>query len=238
MAAMRKASLHPAAMALLLAAMAQVHNGRKRSRLEQELDGLLAAGSDWELTMLGWIEFGPMNRELAAQMKSLYQRSSLVREGLAKFFDQLLGVGERRRKIKVLIRALGAELAGLDDDPPEGARLADTVRDLKRLLMFLGCEEHCARIAASMRSAPVDADAVLRILIRMIDQFWLYPEWIENEARALSLDEDDVFRLARRFLGLTKLLAEPCFRDQDQRKQVVEALEGFITTRADEESQK
>jgi type III secretion system TyeA family effector delivery regulator len=235
MISLRGASLPPAAMALVLARMAQVYRGKIRSRLEKELDELLESGSDWALAMLSWIEFGSISRDMGAQMKALYQRSSLVREGLAKFFEEMMQIADRRRKIKVLIRALGAELSGMEDALPEGARLAATVLDLKRLFIFLGCEEHCAVIASAMRSGIVDGEAILRLLIRMIDQCWLYPDWIQEEAVKFALDSADIFQLARQFLGMAKILPEPCFRDEDQRRQIIEALETYITKYIDSE---
>lgn len=220
-----KAALHPSASALLLAAMAQQHRpGKKRSRLDDALGELIGDGTDWEPSMLGWLEFGPMDREQMAQLKALYQRSDAVRQGLSAFFQKLRGVSQRRRKLKVLIRALGAELSGCDDDPAEGTRLAAVVRDLKRLLMFIGCEEQCARIARGLGHPVVEADTVLGFLIRLIDQAWLYADWIAADCAELELGEARAYQLARGITGVVKMLPDPCFRDEDQRRQMVEAL--------------
>lgn len=225
---MKKAGLAPAAQALLLAAMAQQHRvGRRRRQLEEALDELLAGGTDWELALLGWVEFGAINQEAMSELKSLYQRTSMVRQGLARFLQQLAGVGQRRRKIKVLIRALGAELAGGSETAPDGARLVSVVRDLKRLLIFLGCEEQCAHIAAGLGTPGVDGEVILKLLIRMIDEAWLFPDWIGEEAKAISLDPCMGFKLGRGFTWLTKRLPEPCFRDEEQRKQILETLAAF-----------
>ncbi|TWG84965.1 type III secretion system TyeA family effector delivery regulator [Cupriavidus gilardii J11] len=224
-----KAELHPAAMALVLAAMAEQHRpGRRRTRLEDRLAKQLGSGRDWELAMLGWLEFGAMQPELMTQLKNLYQRAGVVQQGLAAFFAELSGVGDRRRKVKVLIRALGAELAGLDDDPPEGVRLAAVVRDLKRLLIFLGCEEQCARIAIGLGQPTVETDAVLGLLIRMIDQGWLYADWLQAACEAIPLEPRRGFKLARDINRMVKLLPDPCFRDDDHRDQVLSALAEFI----------
>lgn len=225
LSAMGKAALNPSASALLLAAMAQQHRaGRKRSRLDDALGELIGDGTDWELSMLGWLEFGPMDREQMAQLKALYQRTDVVRQGLSSFFQKLTGVSQRRRKLKVLIRALGAELSGCDDDPAEGTRLAAVVRDLKRLLMFIGCEEQCARIARGLGEPIVEADTVLGFLIRLIDQAWLYADWIAADCAEQKLGDARAYRLARGITGLVKMLPDPCFRDEDQRRQMVEAL--------------
>ncbi|QQE08673.1 TyeA family type III secretion system gatekeeper subunit [Cupriavidus sp. ISTL7] len=227
-AAIERSELHPAAMALLLAAMAQQHRpGRKRSRLEEALERRLGASGDWELAMLGWLEFGAMTPELMSQLKSLYQRAGVVQQGMAAFLDQLAGIGERRRKVKVLIRALGAELSGIEDDAAEGIKLAAVVRDLKRLLVFLGCEEQCGRIARALGEPPVEPDTVLRLLIRMVDQPWLYHDWIRGEIEGMQLGRERGFKLARDITRLAKLLPEPCFRDDDHRQQVLAALNEF-----------
>ncbi|MCT9070537.1 TyeA family type III secretion system gatekeeper subunit [Cupriavidus gilardii] len=227
-AAIERSELHPAAMALLLAAMAQQHRpGRKRSRLEEALERRLGASGDWELAMLGWLEFGAMTPELMSQLKSLYQRAGVVQQGMAAFLDQLAGIGERRRKVKVLIRALGAELSGIEDDAAEGIKLAAVVRDLKRLLVFLGCEEQCGRIARALGEPPVEPDTVLRLLIRMVDQPWLYHDWIRGEIEGMQLGRERGFKLARDITRLAKLLPEPCFRDDDHRQQVLTALNEF-----------
>lgn len=227
--ALDKSSLNPAAMALVLAAMAEQHRpGRRRGRLEQRLGQLLGKGTDWELGLFGWLEFGAMTPELMAQLKGLYQRASVVEQGLAAFFAQLSGVADRRRKVKVLIRALGAELAGLDDDPPEGVRLAAVVRDLKRLLIFLGCEEQCQRIAGALGDPPLPPDEVLGLLIRMIDQVWLYADWLASECQRMQLAADRAFKLCRQLRRVIKLLPDPCFRDDEQRQQVLEALTEWL----------
>lgn len=227
-AAIERSELHPAAMALLLAAMAEQHRpGRKRSRLEEALERRLGASGDWELAMLGWLEFGAMTPELMSQLKSLYQRAGVVQQGMAAFLDQLAGIGERRRKVKVLIRALGAELSGIDDDAAEGIKLAAVVRDLKRLLIFLGCEEQCGRIARALSEPPVEPDSVLRLLIRMVDQPWLYHDWIRGEVDGMELGRERGFKLVRDITRLVKLLPEPCFRDDDHRQQVLTALNEF-----------
>jgi type III secretion system TyeA family effector delivery regulator len=225
LSAIGKARLHPSASALLLAAMAQQHRpGKKRSRLEDALGELIGEGTDWELSMLGWLEFGPMNREQMSQLKALYQRTDVVRQGLSNFFQKLVGVAQRRRKLKVLIRALGAELSGCDDDPAEGMRLAAVVRDLKRLLMFMGCEEQCARIARGLGEPAVETDTVLGFLIRLIDQAWLYADWVAAECAELRLGDARGYQLVRGITGMVKMLPDPCFRDEEQRRQMVEAL--------------
>jgi type III secretion system TyeA family effector delivery regulator len=225
LSAMSKAALHPSASALLLAAMAQQHRpGKKRSRLDDALGELIGDGTDWELSMLGWLEFGPMNREQMSQLKALYQRTDVVRQGLSNFFQKLIGVAQRRRKLKVLIRTLGAELSGCDDDPAEGMRLATVVRDLKRLLMFVGCEEQCARIARGLGEPVVETDTVLGFLIRLIDQSWLYADWVAAECAELKLADARRYQLARGITGVVKMLPDPCFRDEEQRRQMVEAL--------------
>jgi type III secretion system TyeA family effector delivery regulator len=122
---------------------------------------------------------------------------------------------------------LGAELSGIEDEPAEGERLGCVVRDLKRLLMFLGCEEQCADIARSLGEPTVEADSVLGLLIRLIDQSWIYPDWFANEAARLKLEPVRAFKLGRGLAAVLKLLPEPCFRDDAQRKQTLEALASF-----------
>ncbi|MBY4897874.1 TyeA family type III secretion system gatekeeper subunit [Cupriavidus sp. AU9028] len=229
LAALDKAELHPAAMALVLAAMAQQHRpGRRRSRLEAALDQWLEGEEDWRLEMLGWLEFGNgLRGELRAQLKTLYQNCSAIEQGLASFFAGLLGIGERRRKIKVLIRALGAELGGSEDERAEGTHLAAVVRDLKRLLIFLGFEEQCGRIAHGLGPPEVDGDLVLRFLLELIDQSWLYADWLEQGVDGLELGQERGYRLMRELAKLCKLLPEPCYRDEDHRQQVLTVLQAY-----------
>lgn len=224
-----KAELHPAAMALVLAAMAQQHRpGRRRSRLEAALEQWIDGEEDWRLEMLGWLEFGDgLRGELRSQLKSLYQNCGAIEAGLASFFASLIGMGERRRKIKVLIRSLGAELGGSEDDPAQGVHLAAVVRDLKRLLIFLGFEEQCARIAHGLGPPQVEGDDVLRFLLELIDQSWLYADWLEQGVDGLELGEERGYRLMRELARLCKLLPEPCYRDEDHRQHVLDVIQAY-----------
>ncbi|CAG9185916.1 TyeA family type III secretion system gatekeeper subunit [Cupriavidus pampae] len=229
MRSLRRKSLQPAAMALIVSSLAlNCPPGRRRMRLDRELDRILSDGSDWDFGLLGWLEFGTIDQNYTTQMKALYQRAMTSTGELAKFFDRLRKVPHRRKKIGILIEALGAELSGLENDPPEGAHLAAVIKDLRRLLVFLGFDEACGAIVMHCDTPGLTDDFILHLVIRMIDQFSIYDEWIENQLTEVELTKERKITLLHELIRLFKMFPDTCFRDPDQRKQIVDAIQAAI----------
>ncbi|WP_053064147.1 TyeA family type III secretion system gatekeeper subunit [Caballeronia mineralivorans] len=226
LAALRNAGLDDGAIGLLLAAMLGSRSGgTRRKRLEDALNALID-GEGWSMNLFGWLEFGPRTSSMMRHLKQLYQRTTKDEQGLSHWMMELKGSRDRRRKIKVLLRALGFDLSA-DGETAQDIRLAAVVSDLKRLLIFLGLEEQCGLIARALAVPDFDGERVLEGILKVVDQAWLYPDWVKAHTVELGLDVVAGLSYARHVTQLVKLLPEPCFRDEQQREHIVETLRTF-----------
>jgi len=230
MRSLRRKSTPQAAMVLVISGLAMsCPPGRRRTQLDRELEKLLADGTEWELRLLGWLELGTVDERFVQQMKALYQCAAAGHSELSKFFDRMLKVSDRKKKIRILIQALGADLSGVDSDPVQGTHLASVIRDLRRLLHFLGFDEACNSIARQFDVSGLTEDFILRLVIRMIDQFSIYPEWIANQLSEVPLTPANKEQFMHELIRLFKLFPDACFRDLEQRGHLIDAVQNAIT---------
>ena len=222
------ADLPPGAAALVFAALAgRSASGSARRRYFDDMLDAQLADDDWQLNLLSWIEFGGGASVALPELKLLYQSAMQPDQPLAAWFKELRGLADRRRKLRALIRALGFSLSA-DGEVLEGEHLAAVVTDLKRLLIFFGMEEQCAQLAACMPMPRPQADDVFAMLLEMIDESWIYEGWLQERFRTLRVNVKISPRFAYRLRRLVQALPEPCFREDEQREQIVEALESLI----------
>ncbi|MDR6201310.1 type III secretion system TyeA family effector delivery regulator [Paraburkholderia graminis] len=220
---LRDAGLSDGTIALVLASLHARANGGRRKRLSDAMEALLAEETDWAMELFGLLELGPHTAGTAAELKQLYQRASDGMTGLSRWLGELKKARDRHAKIKALLRVLGLELsdsgAGTSDE-----RLGATVMDLKRLLIFLGIEEQCEYIAQSLDTAGVDGERMLSSVLSMVDETFLYPDWIRDEARTLGLSPERAVTYCQHMLQVVKMLPMPCFNEADQRSQMIDTL--------------
>ncbi|MFW8695695.1 hypothetical protein ACOI9Y_34530, partial [Mesorhizobium japonicum] len=93
----------------------------------------------------------------------LYQRATSRRPRLLQWFEEFRKLQDRQRKLKALIRTLAFELSA--EGPATGSQLGAVISDLKRILLFLGMEDHCHRAARTLDIDGVDGDAVVQTLL-------------------------------------------------------------------------
>ncbi|MEX3956745.1 type III secretion system gatekeeper subunit SctW [Trinickia sp. EG282A] len=229
---MRRAKFDAGEMALVLAAClgGGKLDEKARRRLEDALSTVMES-EEWVLLLFNHLEFGAAGRAGLTELRELYRRASAQRPRLAQWFEQLRGLADRKRKLKTLIRALAFELSA--EGPATGAQLAAVIGDLKRILQFLGMEDHCERLARSLHSADVDGDTVLGLLIDAVQEVWLDKSWIADRTGALINDETQQYVLVQRLNEVAKLLPDDCFNDGDQRDTMLEAFSGCLDMLAD-----
>ena len=203
-----------------------------RQRLERALATVMA-NDDWALQLFNRLEFGATGRAAFAELRMLYQRAAVLQPQLGQWFAQLRGLKDRKRKLKTLIRALAFELSA--EGPVTDLRLAGVITDLKRILHFLGMEEHCEQLARSLTQESVAGDDVLGVVIEIVQQPWLHAEAIAQHARALIRHEASRYPLAARLKELVKLLPGECFEDEMQRTGILEVFGEYLSQLADEE---
>ncbi len=99
------------------------------------------------------------------------------------------------------------------------------IKDLRKLLLFFGLDRQCDQIALmiSNQGTPLSGPQVLEELILMIDQAWLYSDWMDSRLSMLGFAESaNRFAYLRNIQEMIKYMPDPCFSDEDQRVQILE----------------
>lgn len=203
-----------------------------RQRLENALSTVMADDT-WVLQLFNRLEFGAAGRDGFAELRMLYQRASAMRPHLAQWFAQLRGLKDRKRKLKTLIRALAFELSA--EGPATDLRLAGVIADLKRILHFLGIEDHCEQLAGSLTRERMEGDDVLGVVIEIVQQPWLDTQAIAQQARSVIQHSESQYPFAARLKELIKLLPTDCFEDEMQRGAMLDVFGEYLEKLADEE---
>jgi type III secretion system YopN/LcrE/InvE/MxiC family regulator len=232
--AMRESGMTAGERALLLCTM--LHEGRlagtERERGEEELNAILQQ-SEWALELFACLEFGRTRPGELAELRSLYQSASAKRKRLSEWFHEFRRLRDRSRKLKALIRALAFELSA--QGPAMDVHLSAVVTDLKRILQFLGLEDHCERLARRLNMSDTDSDSLMETLLECVDQGWIGADWLTTRFHATARTESDRYRYAKGLMDLIKMMPNDCFDDASQRESLQNALAEYLEKIADAE---
>ena len=233
---MRQHKMDAGEMALLLGMMLNDSDlsPARRRRLELALERVMDE-EDWMLKLFGFLEFGAMGPGGLAELRRLYQRAASRQSGLAYWFSQFRKLLDRRRKLKTLIRALSFELSAEFDI--SDIRLGAVITDLKRILQFLTIEDHCERVAKALNTPEVDGDRITTELLEIMQQSWVYPDWLKDRATQMLPEGYSQHGYARRMVDLVKLLPDDCFDDIEQRETVLQAFTEYQEKLVNEEEE-
>ncbi|WP_299493701.1 HrpJ domain-containing protein [uncultured Shewanella sp.] len=208
---------------IMLLLMALQVSGRLGSaqiqKLRKALEEMLSAEGA-ELAILAAIEGLGLDEAGLAGMRKLYQHASRGEGGLAKWFDLLQQCPDRRKRIKVLLRALSEPLNERSSHR-NMVKVVAAVDDLRRLAVFMSLEDHCNMLGRATR---ISGDAVMKVSLLLIEQSWVYPEWIEEQIRELPLLPAKRLGFLRRWRELVVMMPMACFRDDDQKELIEESM--------------
>lgn len=222
-------NLNDAALLMAAGAHALPVGSKRRKKLLSQLEELLAENEDWALSMFADIELGSVDSSVMQTMQRIVRKQHRPDEeenpeGVWQWFNTLKAWSDRRRRIRVLIHTFAFDLAS-GQSASVGARLVSTLRDLKKLLIFLGMEETAARLA---NVVGITQDEALSEILLLIEQRWMYPEWLANRLQQLNVNEHKQVLYLIRLNEVLKFLPDICFLDAQQRKQLTETLEEYI----------
>lgn len=223
---MRQGGVPEGAMVLLLASLLgdpRIENKRRR-RLEDALAHLLeddAIGID----LMAWVEPGNFPQEALLPLRQIYQRirrqdEEAEEKGLTRWFNEIREWTDRRARLRILIRALALDLRADADHHP--VKVVAALSELKRLLLFFSMEDHCASVAFSVGIEP---ERILAEVLYLLEQTWIYPDWLEKRIQLMEVDESRLFIYLRQMQELLRFMPALCFQDADQAVQLVEAFE-------------
>ncbi|MFL9988955.1 TyeA family type III secretion system gatekeeper subunit [Paraburkholderia sediminicola] len=193
-----------------------------RALLEQSLkEGLEQPG--WAVNFFSAVEFRALAGMAMADISALYEHAAGGSPSLIEWFRQLRRMQDRKRKLKVMIHAMGAELTEVGR-ADERERLSAVLGTLKRMLVFLGIEQYCETVAERTDIDGLDGDTLLDIILGMLEEDWLYEELISDRYQEFQLNLAQCIRYIRALRSVLALLPELCFRDDEQRANVTESI--------------
>ncbi|MEW9809479.1 MAG: TyeA family type III secretion system gatekeeper subunit [Candidatus Symbiodolus clandestinus] len=222
---LQESNIPPGKQILLIAAILAYKrpNQQRRRRLERALASLLMNDEEWGLQLFGYLEMGELPDNALSALKTIYQRSrrdDQPQQSMAEWFAEVKEWTERQQRIQVLLRALAFDLR-LTADHSQQNRLAATIADLRRLLLFLGMESDCITLAQTFH---LSEERVLNEILEIIEQIWIYPEWLAGRLQSLEVAEAQQPYYLRCLTELLQLLPDPCYKDSDQKDQIMQAL--------------
>jgi len=223
-AQMQQGGVPDGAMVLLLASLlGDPRLGQKRRRRLEDALARLLEDESIGVDAFAWLDMGALNKNELLPLRQLYQRARRDDEenprGMAAWFAEVQEWPDRRARLRVLIRALALDLKADGDYAP--ARIVSAINELKRLLLFFSMEDHCASVAFSVG---IPAEYMLSEVLLLLEQSWIYPDWIASRMAMMNLTGDMAFIWLRRMLELLRFIPSPCFQDEEQCEQLIEAF--------------
>lgn len=194
-----------------------------REKLRKKLQELLGEEGA-ELALIASMEGLPLDQSGLSSLKNLYQRAARGDAGLAKWFSLLKDMPERRKRIRVLLRALSSSLHD-DNTGSDMVKLISVIDDLRRLLIFLSIEEHCKALG---RACHIEEQGVLTVTLDLVEQSWVYNEWLEDKLNELSVPADKRINFMRLWRELLVQLPDKCFRDPEQQEHITDAMMSLL----------
>ncbi|QLK63772.1 TyeA family type III secretion system gatekeeper subunit (plasmid) [Enterobacteriaceae bacterium Kacie_13] len=232
---LQQAGVEAGAMVLILSGLLRDTrmDPQRRKRLENALEALLADESI-PVDIFALLELGALDKQSLIPVRMLYERCRQQedsQESLLAWYQEVCDWPEREKRVKVLIQALALPL-GQDGDHLQINRIAHTITELKRLLLFFNLAEHSNWVA---HASQTDRESVLREVLALLSQIWIYPDWFTERLSTYRLEIGQQIAWVRVMLELIRTLPTLCFRDDEQQLQVLEALEQFQDKLADAE---
>ncbi|EFL91879.1 type III secretion system apparatus protein [Candidatus Regiella insecticola LSR1] len=203
------------------------NNPARRKTASQELSELMEEAG-WEVELFGLLEFGSLNGDSLRAVKHLFQQSidEEEKQSLDKWFKRVSHWKNRKPKVLVLLRALAFDMS-TQPTTKRGHRLAAILGQLRRLLLFLGLEDHCKHVGDA---CGLEGDIVLQEVLAIVGQPWLFKECLQRRLanlQHLSPQQQPIFLL--RLNELFKLMPAAHFNDDEQREQILEILQNFYS---------
>ncbi len=218
---------------MLLLANVIAQSGLKdeiRKKLRKKLQEMLAEEGA-ELALIAAMEGLPLDQAGLQSLQGLYQRAARGDGGLAKWFGLLRDMPDRRKRIRVLLRALSNSL-NEENTGSNMVKLVTVVDDLRRLLLFMSVEDYCKALS---RACQIDDSAVLDATLDLVEQSWVYAEWLEEKITKMKVSEMKQIGFLRRWRDLMQQLPSKCYRDPEQKEHITDAMMDLLDRWCDEE---
>ncbi len=201
-----------------------------KNKLRKKLQEMLAEEGA-ELALIAAMEGLPLDQAGLESLKGLYQRAARGDGGLARWFGLLRDMPDRRKRIRVLLRALSGSL-NEENTGTDMVKLITVIDDLRRLLLFMSVEDYCKALS---RACQIDDSAVLDATLELVEQSWVYAEWLEEKIQKMKVSELKQIGFLRRWRDLMLQLPTKCYRDPEQKEHITDAMMDLLDRWCEEE---
>lgn len=196
---------------------------KQKKALSEQLSKLMEEDG-WEIALFGMLELGKVDKGVLTQINRLFQQAMREDEvTLSEWFQRIMAWPERRQRVRVLLRVMAFELSACAAGDQQH-RLAAVLVRLRRLLLFLGLENECQREETLCQ---LPEKSLLPLLIDMVNESWLFEEWLTPRLALLVTSRHLYNRLLQHLDAIFSLMPDCCFSDDDQRDQIVTVLRGM-----------
>ena len=207
----------------------------KHEDIDNLLQRLCESDPDWALKLFASMELGEVPASTLSTLQKVMERFQRPDEDGAEklwyWFEQVKEWPDRAKRLRVLLRTCALDLNCCLDESRK-LQLSQVLFELKKLLLFLGIEDHAQRLA---NCSLVPQEQVLKMLITTIEQTWVAPEWVMQQLVSFDIPQSSQILYAGGLRDTMKLLPALCFLDEEQREQIIEAIAVCYDRLSDEE---
>lgn len=224
LAEMKSQGLSNGAMVLLLISVMGDPSleKKKRKKLDDALSELLEE-DDIGIDIFSFLEMGSVDKKHLLPIKNIYERCRQNKQDspqtLMDWLKEIHSWQDKQSKIRVIIRALSLDLRAESDKSPE--RILFAIHELKRLLLFYSLEDVLLPVALSI---DIPVHKLMFEVINILEQSWVFPEWLEDRTVALGIRPENLHLFYRNMLGFLKTIPHICFQDDDHFEQIIDLM--------------
>ena len=212
---------------------------KAREKFKKILMKLFDSENQINIELFGLLDFGSEYSNVSHELKSIYQDAYSSELSLIELFEKFKKSKNRKKKIKVLIKAIAFDLSS-EGEVLKDERLIITLKELKRLLLFFSVDMQCLQLSNILSKAniKISTDSILDDLFYVLEQSWLTVDWIEERYQKymihLNIEKKIIF--IQNIRSLLKHIPDQLFKDDDQKKHILEIYNSLVDLYADEEA--
>ena len=211
---------------------------KAREKFKNILMKLFNSEKSLNIELFGLLDLGSEYNNVAHELKSIYQDAYSTDLSLIELFEKLKDSKNRKKKIKVLIKAIAFELSS-EGEVLKDERLIITLKELKRLLLFFSVDMQCLQLSNILSKAniTISTDSILEDLFYVLEQSWLTIDWVEerHQKHMIHFTIEKKIIYIQNIRSLLKHVPEQLFKDDDQKKHALEIYTNLVDLYADEE---
>ena len=197
--------------------------------LKKTLESLLGE-ADIDLEILAATSGANLDKESLRTLGQLYQHAKAGEKGLAHWFNLLRDHKDKKKYLKLMIKALSEPLSdGQRKD--DMTQIAATILDLRRILIFMAFEDHCRMISSQF---DMKEEALQIVTLNILDSSWIMLDELVFNIKNLGINDRQKITFVRRWKEMFSIMSTECFKNEEHKSQIDDVFIQ-LTTRWNEE---